>query len=171
METNTAKRYYERSVKINPRYAEGLNNLGTVYYSKRNFGKAIKFYKKALEVSPRSASIYSNLGTAYFARKKYQDAVDAYQQALTLDPEVFEHRSTQGVMLQERNVQERAKYHYCLAKLYAKAGANDRALQYVRKALEEGFKDRAKLKEDPEFAKMRDLPEFQQLLTWEPRVL
>ncbi|MCX6624407.1 MAG: tetratricopeptide repeat protein [Acidobacteria bacterium] len=171
MQVDIARRHYERAVRINPRYGEGLNNLGTVYYSKRNYRKAIRYYRQALEVNPRSASIYSNLGTAQFARKKYQEAVEAYQQALALDPEVFEHRSTQGVMLQERNVEERAKYHYYLAKLYAKTGNNDRALQYVRKALEEGFKDRAKLKEDPEFAAIRELPEFQQLLAWEPRVL
>jgi tetratricopeptide (TPR) repeat protein len=171
VEINTAKRYYERALKLNPRYAEALNNLGTVYYSRKNFRRAIKFYKQALLVNPKSASIYSNLGTAYFGRKKYEDAVEAYQTALALDPEVFEHRSTQGVLLQERNVEERAKYHYYLAKLYAKTGNADRALQYVRKALEEGFKDRAKLKEDPEFAGIRDTPEFQQLLAWEPRVL
>lgn len=170
-EINAARRCYEQAIKINPRYAEALNNLGTVYYTKRGYRKAIKFYKKALIVSPQSASIYSNLGTAYFARKKYEDAIQAYQQALALDPEVFEHRSTQGVMIQERSVQERARYHYYLAKLYARAGDNERALQYVRKAIEEGFKDRARLKEDPEFSHLRELPEFQQLLTLEPRVL
>lgn len=170
-EIDSAKRHYERAIRINPRYAEGLNNLGTVYYSKRSFRKAIKYYKKAIQISPGAASIYGNMGTAYFARKKYKDAVEAYQQALALDPEVFERRGTQGVMLQQRNLEEVAKYHYYLAKLYAKVGNYDRALLYVRKALEEGFKDRARLKADPEFAKLQDLPEFQQLLAWEPRVL
>jgi tetratricopeptide (TPR) repeat protein len=171
LEIDAARRHYEQAVKINPQYPEGLNNLGTVYYSKKSYRKAIRYYKRALELSPKSASIYSNLGTAYFARKKYPEAVEAYQQALSLDPEVFEHHSTQGVLLQENNVAERARYHYYLAKLYAKSGNSDRAMQYVRKALEEGFKDRDKLKEDPEFAKLRELPEFQQLLAWEPRVL
>jgi hypothetical protein len=47
----------------------------------------------------------------------------------------------------------------------------ERALLYIRKALEEGFKDRAKFKEEPEFATLQELPEFQQLMTLEPRVL
>ena len=47
---------------------------------------------------------------------------------------------------------------------------NDRALQYIRKALEEGFKDKKKL-EDPEFDKLRELPEFKEILALEPRVL
>jgi len=41
----------------------------------------------------------------------------------------------------------------------------------VRKALEEGFKDKQKLNDDPEFEALRDTPEFQELLTMEPRVL
>ena len=41
----------------------------------------------------------------------------------------------------------------------------------LRKSLEEGFKERKKLTEEPAFASIRDLPEFKQLLTLEPRVL
>ncbi|MCL5743041.1 MAG: tetratricopeptide repeat protein, partial [Acidobacteria bacterium] len=171
MQLDTAKKYYESALKINPRYSEALNNIGTVYYAQKNFGKATGQYKKALKVAPKSASIYSNLGTAYFAQKKYKDATEAYQQALALDPEIFEHRSTYGTMLQERSVEERAKFHYYLAKTYAKAGMNDRALQYLRKALEEGFKDKEKLAEDPEFNALRETPEFKELLALEPRVL
>ena len=91
--------------------------------------------------------------------------------ALSIDPEVFEHRSSHGVLLQERSVNEKAKFHFFLAKTYAKAGQVERALLYMRKAIEEGFKDRQKFQEDPEFAALKDLPEFQQLLTMEVRVL
>jgi hypothetical protein len=55
--------------------------------------------------------------------------------------------------------------------MYAKDGRNELAIQYLRKALEEGFKEKKKLNEDPEFAGLRELPEFKQLLTLEPRVL
>ncbi|MBZ5595949.1 MAG: tetratricopeptide repeat protein [Acidobacteriia bacterium] len=171
MQIDIAKRYYERSVKLDPKYAEAVNNLGTVYYSKKSYGRAIRLYKRALKLSPESASVYSNLGTGYFARKEYKKASEAYQKALSLDPEVFEHHSSWGVLLQERSVEERAKFHYYLAKTYAQAGMNDRALLYIRKALEEGFSERKKLMEDPEFVSLRKLPEFQELLAMEPRVL
>ena len=102
---------------------------------------------------------------------KYDKATEAYQRALMLDPEVFERRSNYGTLLEDRNVEERAKFHYYLAKMYAKSGRNDMAMQYVRKALEEGFKDKKKFEEDPEFEALRNLPEFKDLLTVEPRVL
>jgi tetratricopeptide (TPR) repeat protein len=166
-----AKKNYEQALRLKPNYAEALNNIGTIYYAQKSYRKAIGYYRKALKVAPQSASVYSNLGTAYFARKKYKEAIEAYQTALSLDPEVFEHKSTYGVMLQERSVAERAKYDYFMAKLYAKAGRTELALQHIRKALEEGFKEKRKLQEDPEFAAMQELPEFKELLKLEPRVL
>lgn len=171
MELDLAKKSYERAAKLDPKYSEAVNNLGTVYYAKKSYRKAVSYYNRALKLKPESASIHSNLGTAQFARKKYKQAMEAYEKALSLDPEVFEHRGTQGVLLQERSVAERAKFHFYLAKTYAKAGAVERALLYIRKALEEGFKERDKFKEEPEFAKLQELPEFQQLMASEPRVL
>jgi tetratricopeptide (TPR) repeat protein len=167
---DSAKKNYEQAVKLRHDYSEALNNIGTVYYAKKNYRRAISYYNRALRLNA-SASIYSNLGTAYFARKQYEQATDAYQRAFSLDPDVFERKSNYGTLLQDRNVEERAKFHYYLAKMYAKAGRNELALQYVRKALEEGFKDKQKLHDDPEFEALRDTPEFQELLTMEPRVL
>lgn len=167
----SAKKEYERAVKLNPEYSEAINNLGTVYYAQKSYRKAIRYYKRAIKIAPNSASVYSNLGTAYFARKDYKDATINYQKALELDPEVFEHHNSFGTLLQERTVADRAKFHYYMAKTYAKAGQHERALLYIRKALEEGFTDRKKFMEDSEFTTMRESPEFQQLIALEPRVL
>jgi len=167
----TAKKYYQRAIKANPKYSEAVNNLGTVYYAEKSYRRAVSQYHRALRLAPESASVYSNLGTAYFARRDYKAAAEAYQKALALDPEVFEHKGAYGIMIQERTVEDKAKFHYYLAKVYAQAGANDRAILYIRKALEEGFKERKKFVEEPEFAKLQDLPEFKELMATEPRVL
>jgi tetratricopeptide (TPR) repeat protein len=174
MQLDMARKSYEQALKLKHDYMEAINNLGTVYYAKKSFRRAIGYYNRALKLAPeepKSASIYMNLGTAFFARKKYDEATKAYQSAMKLDPEVFERHGNFGVMLEERSITERATYHFFLAKLHAKEGRNDLAIQYLRKALEEGFKEKKKLTEVPEFANIRDLPEFQQLLTMEPRVL
>jgi tetratricopeptide (TPR) repeat protein len=171
MQLDAAMRRYRRAIRLDAKYPEAINNLGTIYYAEKRYSKATGSYKHALKLAPASASIYSNLGTAYFAEKKYKQAWEAYNTAFQLDPEVFEHRNTYGVLLQERTVEERARFHYYLAKIYAKQGQQERALQYIRKALEEGFADRKKFLQDPEFAALRDLPEFKELLKLEPRVL
>jgi tetratricopeptide (TPR) repeat protein len=171
LQLDKAQKCYEQAIKLNPRYHEAVNNLGTIFYAKKNYRRAVSQYRKALQIAPDQASVHSNLGTAYFARNQVDLALEEFRTAMKLDPEVFEHHSTYGVMLQEKTVADRAKYHYTMATLYALGGRNDLALQYLRKALEEGYKERKKLNEDPAFASMRELPEFKQLIAVEPRVL
>lgn len=168
---NNAEKYYRRAIKLKPNYPEAINNLGTVYYAKKSYRRAVNQYKNALRIAPTSASVMSNLGTAYFARKQYDEAMKAYEQAVASDPDIFEQHSSQGVMVQERTIEERAGYFYLLAKTCAKAGMTDRTLQYIRKALENGFKERDKFKADPEFSSLQDNLEFQKILAAEYKIL
>jgi tetratricopeptide (TPR) repeat protein len=166
-----AKKSYNQALKLNSQYWEARNNLGTLAYERKDYRGAIREYTRALVLNPNSATVYSNLGTAYFARKRYQEAAKAYQQAVNLDPDVFDKHGTAGSILQERSIEERAKFHYYMAKTYAEAGMLDRALLSIRKALEEGFKDKQKFLEEPAFAALQDLPEFKQVIAAEIRVL
>jgi tetratricopeptide (TPR) repeat protein len=168
---DSARKYYERAVKLQPNYAEAINNIGTVEYSNKNYRRATKYYKRALAIQPRSASVYSNLGTAWFARHNYKEATSCYEKAISIDPEVFERHGNRGVMLEQRDVQERTKLFYYMARVYAKKGMNELALQYIRKALEGGFKDKKKFLEEEDFAELRKLPQFDELMKLEPRVL
>jgi tetratricopeptide (TPR) repeat protein len=171
LDLDSARKWYERAIKLDPKYAEAVNNLGTVYYARKSYRRAISQYRRALRFTPDSASILSNLGTAYFARKDYKDAQVMYQKALEIDPEVFERHSSYGVLLQERSVEERAKFHYYMAKTYAKAGRSELAIQYIRKSLEEGFKEREKYMTEPEFSGLKDNDEFKKLMAAEQKVL
>jgi len=174
LQLDNARKSYEQAIKAKPDYVEAINNLGTVYYAKKSFRRAMSWYNRALKLAPaepKSASIYMNLGTAQFARKQYEKATESYQTPMKLDPDVFEHHGNFGVILEERSVEERAKYHFYLAKLYAKGGRNELALQYLRKSLEEGFKEKKKLEEDADFAGLRELPEFKEIVAKEQRVL
>jgi len=171
MDLPNAKKYYTLSMKANSHYSEAVNNLGTIYYSQRSYRRAIHLYKKAIHISPSSATVYSNLGSAYFSIHHEKEAMDAYTRALQIDPGVFEHTSVTGVMLQDQSVQDKARFHYDMARLFAQKGMNDQAIQYIRKSLEEGFKDRKKIQEDPVFAALKDNPEFVELMKKEPREL
>ena len=121
-DVKAAKKSYEQALRLEPAFGEARNNLGTIYYSEKSYRRAIHEYKRALRELPKNASVYSNLGTAYFARQDYKRASETYQIALQLDPDVFEHHSSYGVLMQDHTVTERAKFHYYLAKMYAKQG-------------------------------------------------
>lgn len=171
LQLDLAKKNYERAIKLDPKYPEAINNLGTIYYAQKSYKRAISYYKRALRISSPSASIYANLGAAYFGRKDYKHASEWYEEALKLDPDVFEHHSTFGTLMQERTIEERATFHLYLAKMYARSGANERAIIYLRKALEEGVKDRNKIPDMPEFASLKADPAFKQLLLENPKAL
>jgi tetratricopeptide (TPR) repeat protein len=166
-----ARKAYEESIKLDKKYADPVNNLGTIYYAEKKYRTAISRYKRAIEIAPDTASFWSNLGTAWYSRGKYDLMNQAYSKALQLDPDVFEKIGTVGTRMLDRGVADRARYHFEMARLYALNGKNELALQYLRKALEEGFKEKDKLEQVKEFSALRETQEFKDLLALEPRVL
>ncbi|SRR5581483_4379429 len=166
-----AGKHFEKAVKDDPKFAEAYNNLGVIQYERKKYGPAIKQYKKALVLQPNSASFYSNLGAAYFARKDFEHATEAYAKAVQLDPEIFEHTSHTGIAAQMASPEDRAHYDYVVAKLYAKVGDRDRSLEFLRKSMEEGYKDVKNVYTDPEFAELRKDARFEQLMKSKPVVI
>jgi tetratricopeptide (TPR) repeat protein len=159
-----AKKTFEQSIKADRMFADAYNNLGVVYYEERKYSAAVKEYRHAILVDTNSASFYSNLGAALFAKREFEPAVVAYQKAVELDPDVFERTSRGGVQAQLPSPEDRARYDYTVAKLYAKMGFSDRSLEYLRKALEEGYKDFKNVYKDTEFAEVRKDKRFTELV-------
>jgi tetratricopeptide (TPR) repeat protein len=159
-----AKKSFEQAIKTDRKFGDAYNNLGVVYYEQRKYGAAVKQYRKAIAIDDDSASFYSNLGAAYFSKKNFEPAVLAYQKAMQLDPDVFERTSRGGVQAQLPSPEDRARYDYTVAKLYAKMGFSDRSLEYLRKAMEEGYKDLNNVYKDAEFAALRKDKRFTELM-------
>jgi tetratricopeptide (TPR) repeat protein len=166
-----AQKSYERSIKLDKKYADAVNNLSAIYYAQKKYTAAITRYKKAIGLSPGAASFWSNLGTAWYARGKYDQMMECYTKAMELDPQVFEHRGGVGTEMQDRSVADRARYHFEMAKMYAKMGKNDQALLNLRRSLEEGYKEKDKIPKLPEFAGLLDVQEFKDLMAMEHRVV
>lgn len=166
-----ARRNFERAIKADRTHADAYNNLGVVYYEERDYGKAIKRYDKAIALNPDAASYYSNLGAAYFSKKQFDKASLSYSKALELDPDVFERTSRAGVQAQLPSPEDRARYDYVLAKLYAKIGVAERSLRYLRKAMEDGYKDIGNVYKDSEFTELRKDPRFTELMAAKPTAI
>jgi tetratricopeptide (TPR) repeat protein len=166
-----AKKSFDQSIKADRKFADAYNNLGVVFYEERKYGAAVKQYRRAIAIDSNSASFYSNLGAALFSKKEFEPAVVAYQKAVQLDPDVFERSSRGGVQAQLPSPEDRARYDYTVAKLYAKMGFSDRSLEYLRKAMEEGYKDFKNVYKDAEFAELRKDKRFTELMASKPATL
>jgi tetratricopeptide (TPR) repeat protein len=162
-----AKYYFRSALKKDKKLADAYNNLATVYYHEKNYELAAHLYKLSLRANSRNAAVYSNLGTLYMARKRYRDGAEAYQRAFSLDSNVFQEAS-EGVR-DEGASEDLAAMNYCFAKIYAQAGMNTLALEYLHKAIIAGFHDRNGLQNEEEFAGLRKLPEFQALVSGQSR--
>lgn len=161
-----AKLQYEKALQLNPKYAEALNNLATVYYGQQNYHKAEKYYHKAIHLKPNAATFYSNLGTAYFADHDYKRGIKAYRKAFSLDPEVFIGNPLERVA-ELAPTDEEIELNYALARLYAEAGMFNNAIHCLRVAFVYGFDDNSKLMKDSAFAALRKTPQFRLFMTEE----
>jgi tetratricopeptide (TPR) repeat protein len=159
-----ARRSFERAIRFDHQYADAYNNLGVIFYESKKYGAAVKQYEKAIEVDNTSASFFNNLGAAYFSKRAFDSAVAAYQHALELDPDVFNRSSRGGVQAQLPSPEDRARYDYTVAKLFAKMGLSDQSLEYLRKAREDGYKDLKNVYKDEDFAQLRKNPRFTELM-------
>jgi tetratricopeptide (TPR) repeat protein len=159
---------YQTSLRLSPRNAQVMNNLGTIYDSEKEYGNAERMYRKALKFDPKSALIRKNLGTNLLSQRKYKKGWEEYQTALELDPNVFRGNSSPRVQ-NPATSEERGAMNYYMAKGCVRAGMSDCAIDYLRMALNEGFTSPKKIEADSEFAGLRGVPAFQQLLAEQRR--
>lgn len=166
-----AQKCFEQSVKLDKNSAEGLNNLGFVSQMEKRYNRAIKYYEKALALRPNSATFHYNLGAAYFSKHEFDKATQEYRTAYQLDPDIFQRVSKTGVMAQTTSPEDRAAFCFMVAKMYAQAGDLDHSIEYLRKAMEEGYKNIDKVYTDAEFASLRTDPRFAELMAKKPSAL
>lgn len=170
-DSNHAGRYYKQAIKADKTYISALNNLGTIEYEKKHFGKSIGLYKRTLQLrvdTPTLATVYSNLGYAYFADKQYGAAMDSFEKALKLNPQVFDRHAGYGSIVQQRAVEDPGLFYFLVAKSYAKAGDIEHCAHFLRMARDEGYKEFRSAQTDPSFAKVIKDPQIQEILQVPP---
>jgi len=74
---------YERATAITPA-GQTLSNMGTLYYRRGDYGKAVEAYRRAIALRPNSAPTHRNLGDLLMRLGQKADAVASYQRAVNL---------------------------------------------------------------------------------------
>lgn len=159
-----AKRYFARAAKTDKKYSSAINNLGMVYYEQKNFRAAIRQYQRAAAVDPSLAGTHANLGFAYYNTGKFPEAAAEFQKALEIDPTVFDRNDRVGTMVQDRSVANHGLFFFTMAKVYAQKRDATHCAEYLRKSLDEGYKDVGKAATDPAFKDVINDPDVQAVL-------
>jgi len=164
----SARSWFERCVKLEPRYADAYNNLGATWYSEKNFKRALEYYQRAVQLQPGVAGYHTNVGYAYFSMKQPLDAEQSFKRALLMDPLIFQQNDRSGSVLQDRSVADKGLFAFTMARSYAGTGDAEHCATYLRRSLDEGYKDIAAVHTDPTFAAVLDDPGMQAVLALIP---
>lgn len=151
---NAASSQFGRAMKLNPKFPDALNNFGTVYFLKGNADMAAKYYRKALALEETRAVFHANLAAAWISKDKLNLALTEYARALELDPDILNNSSASGIAAQVSTPEQRANRFFLLARVFAIKGDVNGALDYLKKAKEEGYRDLDSVYKQKEFASL-----------------
>ncbi len=94
-----AKACYQKTVKINPRFAQAYNNLGAVYLQFEENDLAYQSFKKALELDPFYIEAHLNLGYCLLQQKALEAAELEFKLCIGLNSQLASAYNGLGVVL------------------------------------------------------------------------
>jgi len=163
-----ARRWFDRAIKLAPRFADAYNNVGATWYTEKDFKRALMYYQHAVTLQPGVAGYHTNVGYAYFSLKMIPEAEQSFRRALLMDPHIFLQNDRTGSVLQDRSVADRGLFAFTMARSYAGTGDAENCATYLRRALDEGYKDISTVRTDPSFTAVLADPNVQSVLSLIP---
>ena len=105
------------SVNKNPYNLLALTNLGSAYFDKGQYKKAVQYYLAASLVNPGHFAVHHNLGAAYFKIRQFKKAEAEYLRDIKINP-------------------DSALDYSMLANIYQKLGEENKSLFMYNKAVQ-----------------------------------
>jgi tetratricopeptide (TPR) repeat protein len=107
-----AMRDYQKSLEINPSYADALNNYGFALAGQKRYREAIGYYEAALRVHPGNVEVENNFGNALSELGQLDAAVGHFLVALRQNPEHADAQNGLGITLAMQGKLDEAIGHF-----------------------------------------------------------
>jgi len=156
-----AQAQFKEAVRLNAKYPEALNNLAICYQLKKKYRLSVEHFMKAIDVRPTFSVAYKNLAAVYFAQNKFEDGLTALRTAFRLDPTILGEITTPTIQVPNPNA---AELFFYSAKLSATNKQTDIALDCLEKAIESGFKNCSRIKQDSDLKTLSHLPRYKEIV-------
>ena len=181
-----AEQMFKRSIELNPN-GTAYSNLGTLYFFRGRYREAARQFEQAVQVAPKNELWWTNLGDAYRwapgerdkAPAAYNMAVDLAKSQLKINPNAADTLATMALCeakLGKMNEAEEAirravkldssdpQYVYIEALVFHLAGDRTSALEFLRKAVAQGYPT-SEIQAEPEWQGLSDNPDFKEIVT------
>jgi len=113
---NKAEKMFKEALKQNPNNEYAHNQLGRIYFGRRDLDKAVEQFQAAARLQPNNLIFLENLGVAAYLKRDFDTAGKVFVRASELSP-------------------ESPSYPYYLGRIAEEEGHRDAAIQYYQRAL------------------------------------
>jgi len=174
-----AVRHYTEALRMNPDWDGALYNLGNALSALGQFEEAVEQYRKALAISPNDAEIHNNLGNALFKIGKIDEALNHYQQAVGIKPAFVtallnlakacaakdEYETARSYFRKAAALEpDHPEIYYHIAATFAKQNSISDSVEWLEKAVRQGFNNWTFFKKDANFDLVRQSSDYKKLM-------
>ncbi|MGA1796888.1 MAG: tetratricopeptide repeat protein [bacterium] len=105
----------QRSLALDPRYVDALNQLGQLSLDRKNYDEAAGFLRKAIELDPNHLQAHNNLGVLFHRLGRGDDALREFEKSLSIDPNSAEAHNNRGSIFMEKGLYNQAEEEFSAA--------------------------------------------------------
>jgi tetratricopeptide (TPR) repeat protein len=144
-ETESLLKRMLKIAQLNPGNPALHYRLGNLYQRKGELDEAIEQYEKALSIQPGYTLALNNLAAVYTIKKEYIKAVSVFKKMIRLRP------NTVGAF-------------YNIACIYARQNKIEESIDWLKKAIERGFKNWNLIKTDKDLENIRGSSYYKEIM-------
>lgn len=111
-EKNRAISLYEEMLRLDPDYAPGYINLGTIHFHLRQFVRAEELYRLATEKDPGYVLAFFDLGNVLDELERPDESIAAYQRAVELAPRYADAHYNLALAFERKGERRAALRHW-----------------------------------------------------------
>jgi tetratricopeptide (TPR) repeat protein len=136
-EKHRAIALYEEMLLVDPDYAPGYINLGTIHFHLRQYVRAEELYRKATVKDPGYVLAFFDLGNVLDELERPDESIAAYQQAIMLAPRYADAHYNLALAFERKGEPRSALRHWqAYVKLDKSGPWSEHARTQIRKLLD-----------------------------------
>ncbi|HQR34022.1 MAG TPA: tetratricopeptide repeat protein [Blastocatellia bacterium] len=148
---NKAEKHYQAAIAINPNLADSHYNFGVLMTMQERYGEAAKAFERSLQFDPYNAEAHHNYAVMIEREGRWDEAAQHYRRAIENKPgHRMAHFHLGRILVNQNKLAEAIEHFqktltpedeqtpmftYALGATYARAGENQKAIQFLQQAL------------------------------------